>query len=46
MIQVIHEAFHVLGICPETFGILTLNDYINSIKYSIQEIKVIWLKSL
>ena len=46
MLQVLHEVFHVLGLCPETFGILTLNDYINSIKYSIQEIKVICLRSL
>ena len=46
MLHTLHELTHVLGLCPEVFGFLTLNDYITDIKFSLYQIKVLWLKSL
>ena len=46
MLHTLHEIIHAIGLCPEVFGFLTLNDYITNIKFSILQVKVIWLKSL
>ena len=46
MLHTLHEIIHAIGLCPEVFGFLTLNDYIINIKFSILQVKVIWLKSL
>ena len=46
MLHTLHEIIHAIGLCPEVFGFLTLNDYITNIKFSLYQIKVICLKSL
>jgi len=39
MFEFIHLIIHGLGLCPESFGTLLINDYIVSIQYYIERIK-------
>jgi hypothetical protein len=39
MFEFIHLVMHGIGLCPESFGTLLINDYIVSIQYYLGRIK-------
>lgn len=39
MFEFIHLIIHGIGLCPETFGMLMINDYIISLQYYLGRFK-------